>query len=271
MRRRGYSPAAIRNFCKHVGVSKTISVIDFALLEHHLREDLNKSAPRVMVVLKPLKVVIENYPEGKVEWVDAVNNPEDPDAGSRQLPFSRELYIDAEDFREDPPRKFFRLAPGREVRLKHGYYITCTDVIKDDESGEVTELRCTYDPDSAGGTTPDGRKVKGTLHWVSAEHAVACEVRLFDRLYTVANPVAEAKEKDGHFTDYLNPASLEVLTGCRAEPSLREPEQGTTYQFLRHGYFCPDSEDFTADRPVFNRTVSLRDTWAKMEQKGKTE
>ncbi|MFW5728578.1 MAG: glutamine--tRNA ligase/YqeY domain fusion protein, partial [Spirochaetota bacterium] len=237
MRRRGYTPAAIRNFCRHVGVSKTVSVIDFALLEHHLREDLNRSAPRVMVVLKPLKVVVENYPEGEVEWVDAVNNPEDSTAGSRKLPFTRELYIDAEDFREDPPRKFFRLAPGREVRLKHGYYITCTDVIRDDHTGEVTELRCTYDPESAGGATPDGRKVKGTLHWVSAAHAVDCEVRLFDRLYTVANPVAQAKESNGHFTDYLNPDSLQVLAGCKAEYSLRDAQIGTTYQFLRHGYF----------------------------------
>jgi glutaminyl-tRNA synthetase len=270
MRRRGYTPAAIRRFCKHVGVSKTVSTIDLALLEHILREELNKSAPRVMVVLKPVKVIIDNYPEGEVERFEAENNPEDASAGSRELPFSREIYIDADDFREDPPRKFFRLAPGKEVRLKHGYYITCTDVVKDEATGEILELHCTYDPESRGGTTPDGRKVKGTLHWVSVEHAVDCEVRLFDRLYTEANPVASAKEQEGHFTDYLNPHSLETLTGSKAEPSLREANVGTTYQFLRHGYFCPDSKDFSSEAPVFNRTVPLRDTWAKMEQKGKT-
>ena len=269
MRRRGYTPAAIRRFCRHIGVSKTVSTIEIALLEHILREDLNKTAPRVMVVLRPIKVVIENYPEGQVERVNARNNPEDPEAGSRQLPFSRELYIDADDFREDPPKKFFRLAPGREVRLKHAYYITCTDVIKD-ENGRVTELRCSYDPESAGGTTPDGRKVKGTLHWLSADHAVDCSVRLFDRLYTDPNPVASAREAEGHFTDYLNPASLEVLEGAKAEPGLRDADIGTTYQFLRHGYFCPDAKDFSPERPVFNRTVPLRDTWSKMEQKGKT-
>ena len=270
MRRRGYTPEAIRRFCKHVGVSKTVSTIDIALLEHILREELNKSAPRVMVVLKPIKVVIDNYPQGQIEWFDAENNPEDASAGSRTLPFGREIYIDEDDFREDPPRKFFRLAPGKEVRLKHAYYITCTDVVKDEESGRIMELHCSYDPESRGGATPDGRKVKGTLHWVSVTHAVDCEVRLFDRLYTDANPVASAKEHEGHFTDYLNPHSLETLRESKAEPSLRDADVGTTYQFLRYGYFCPDAKDFSRDAPVFNRTVPLRDTWAKMEQKGKT-
>ena len=264
MRRRGYSPAAIRTFCRHIGVSKTNSVLDIALLEHFLREEHNRTAPRVMVVLKPLKVVIENYPEGQVEDVEAENNPEDPGAGSRTVPFSREIYIDREDFREDPPKKFFRLAPGREVRLKHAYYITCTEVIKDD-AGEVVELRCTYDPESRGGSTPDGRKVKGTLHWVSTAHAVDTEVRVYDRLFTVPNPVEREKE-GGDFTDFLNPASLETYTDCKAEPALREAQTGTTYQFLRHGYFAPDSKDFTPEHPVFNRAVSLRDSWAKIEK-----
>ena len=215
MRRRGYSPAAIRRFCRHIGVSKTNSVLDLALLEHLLREELNKSAPRVMAVLKPLRVVIENYPEGRVEEVEAINNPEDEAAGTRMLPFSRELYIDRDDFREDPPRKFFRLAPGREVRLKHAYYITCTEVIKD-EAGEVTELRCTYDPESRGGSTPDGRKIKGTLQWVSCEHAVNAEVHAYDRLFTVPNPVE--REKEGRdFTEFLNPSSLEIFAEAKAE------------------------------------------------------
>lgn len=267
MRRRGYSPAAIRAFCRQIGVSKTNSVLDIALLEHFLREELNKSAPRVMAVLRPLKVTIENYPEGRVEELEAENNPEDDAAGSRMLPFSREIFIDREDFREDPPKKFFRLAPGREVRLKHGYYITCTDVVKDD-AGEVVELRCTYDPESRGGATPDGRKVKGTLHWVSAAHAVDAEVRLYDRLFTVPNPVE--REKDGgDFVDFLNPSSLETYTGCKVEPGLRDAAVGTTYQFLRHGYFAPDSVEFSPDHPVFNRAVSLRDTWAKIEKQMK--
>ncbi len=264
MRRRGYSPAAIRTFCRHIGVSKTNSVLDIALLEHFLREEHNRIAPRVMVVLKPLKVVIENYPEGQVEDVEAENNPEDPGAGSRMVPFSREIYIDREDFREDPPKKFFRLAPGREIRLKHAYYITCTEVIKD-AAGEIVELRCTYDPESRGGSTPDGRKVKGTLHWVSTAHAVDTEVRVYDRLFTVPNPVEREKE-GGDFTDFLNPSSLEIYSDCKAEPALREAQPGTTYQFLRHGYFAPDSKDFTPEHPVFNRAVSLRDSWAKIEK-----
>ncbi|MFO8063743.1 MAG: glutamine--tRNA ligase/YqeY domain fusion protein [Spirochaetia bacterium] len=264
MRRRGYSPAAIRRFCRHIGVSKTNSVLDLALLEHLLREELNKSAPRVMTVLKPLKVVIENYPEGQVEEVEAINNPEDETAGTRMLPFSGELYIDRDDFREDPPRKFFRLAPGREVRLKHAYYITCNEVIKD-EAGEVVELRCTYDPESRGGSTPDGRKIKGTLQWVSCEHAVTAEVHAYDRLFTVPNPVE--REKEGRdFTEFLNPGSLEIFADAKVEPGLRDAEIGTIYQFMRYGYFTPDRYNFSAEHPVFNRAVTLRDTWAKIEQ-----
>jgi glutaminyl-tRNA synthetase len=264
MRRRGYSPAAIRAFCRQIGVSKTNSVLDIALLEYFLREELNKSAPRVMAVLKPLKVVIENYPEGEVEEFEAENNPEDETAGTRRISFSREIYIDREDFREDPPKKFFRLAPGREVRLKHAYYITCSDVVKDD-AGEVVELRCTYDPQSRGGSTPDGRKVKGTLHWVSVPHAVDAEIRSYDRLFTVPNPVEREKE-GGDFVDFLNSASLETFSNCKVEPGLREAEIGTTYQFLRHGYFTPDAKDSSTEHPVFNRAVSLRDTWAKIEK-----
>ncbi|MGM0673697.1 MAG: glutamine--tRNA ligase/YqeY domain fusion protein [Spirochaetota bacterium] len=267
MRRRGYSPAAIRRFCRHIGVSKTNSVLDLALLEHLLREELNKSAPRVMTVLKPLKVVIENYPEGQVEEVEAINNPEDETAGTRMLPFSGELYIDRDDFREDPPRKFFRLAPGREVRLKHAYYITCNEVIKD-EAGEVVELRCTYDPESRGGSTPDGRKIKGTLQWVSCEHAVTAEVHAYDRLFTVPNPVE--REKEGRdFTEFLNPGSLEIFADAKVEPGLRDAEIGTIYQFMRYGYFTPDRYNFSAEHPVFNRAVTLRDTWAKIEQQMK--
>jgi glutaminyl-tRNA synthetase len=264
MRRRGYSPAAIRAFCRHIGVSKTNSVLDIALLEYFLREELNKSAPRVMAVLKPLKVVIENYPDEQVEELEAENNPEDESAGTRRVSFSREIYIDREDFREDPPKKFFRLAPGREVRLKHAYYVTCTDVIKN-EAGEVVELRCTYDPQSRGGSTPDGRKVKGTLHWVSVPHAVDAEIRAYDRLFTVPNPVEREKE-GADFIDFLNPSSLETFGDCKVEPGLRDAEVGTIYQFLRHGYFTPDSKDSSPEHPVFNRAVSLRDTWAKIEK-----
>jgi glutaminyl-tRNA synthetase len=245
-------------------VSKTNSVVDIALLEYFLREELNKTAPRVMAVLRPLRVVIENYPEGQVEEVEAENNPEDASAGSRMLPFSREIYIERGDFREDPPKKFFRLAPGREVRLKHAYYITCTDVIKDD-SGEIVELRCTYDPESRGGSTPDGRKVKGTLHWVSIPHALDAEVRVYDRLFTVPNPVE--REKEGtDFLEFLNPSSLETHGDAKVEPGLRDADTQTIYQFLRHGYFIADSKDFSAEHPVFNRSVSLRDTWAKIER-----
>ncbi|MCP4250098.1 MAG: glutamine--tRNA ligase/YqeY domain fusion protein [bacterium] len=264
LRRRGYTPESIRNFCDRIGVAKTVSTIDVALLEHCLREHLNKVAPRVMGVLRPLKVVIENYPEGKTEQLEAVNNPEDASAGTRQVPFSRELYIEQDDFREDPPRKFFRLAPGREVRLRYAYFITCTEVIKD-ESGQVVELRCTYDPATRGGDSPDGRKVKATLHWVSAPHAVEAEVRLYDHLFTQENPTDVPDGAD--WKANLNPDSRQVLTGCQVEPTLAGAAPGLRYQFERQGYFCVDP-DSTADQPVFNRTVTLRDTWAKMQKKG---
>ena len=260
MRRRGYTPESIRNFADRVGVAKKMdSVVDVALLEHCLREDLNQRAPRVMAVLRPLKVVIDNYPEGKTEDVEAVNNPEDPGAGTRLVPFSREIYIESDDFLEDPPKKFFRLAPGAEVRLKHAYYITCNSAVKDKRTGEITELHCTYDPASRGGGTPDGRRVKGTLHWVSVPHAIDAEVRLFEHLFTKPDP-----EEDADFRQNLNPNSIESLTGCKLEPSLATATPESRYQFLRHGYFCVDSVDSTKDKLVFNRTVSLRDTWAKI-------
>jgi glutaminyl-tRNA synthetase len=263
MRRRGYTPEAIRTFIESIGVAKNESLVDMALLEHHIREDLNRRALRVMAVLYPLKVVITNYPEGKVEEFEAINNPEDESAGTRWLPFCRELYLEQEDFREDPPRKWFRLAPGAEVRLKHAYYITCQDVIKDPETGEVLELRCTYDPESRGGSTPDGRRVKGTLHWVSAPHAVDAEVRLYDRLFTAQNPMDVEEGKD--WTESLNPDSFQVLEGCKVEPSLAEVVPGSRCQFLRLGYFVADP-DSARGRPVFNKTISLRDTWAKIEE-----
>lgn len=262
-RRRGYTPESIRDFCDRIGVAKSDNVIEIALLEHCLREDLNLRAPRVMAVLNPLKVVIENYPEDKVEEMEAVNNPEDPAMGSRKIPFSRVIYIERDDFREEPPRKYFRLSPGREVRLKHAYYITCTDVIKDPGNGEIIELRCSYDPASRGGWTEDGRKVKGTLHWVSAQHAVNAEIRLYDRLFTVPNPDDPKNEAD--FKDYINPDSLVVLHSCKVEPGLADATPGQRYQFLRHGYFCVD-KDTTDGRPVFNRTVALRNSWAKIEK-----
>jgi glutaminyl-tRNA synthetase len=262
MRRRGYTPEAIRSFMESIGVAKTESLVDMALLEYHIRDDLNRRALRVMSVLHPLKVVITNYPEGKVEEFEAINNPEDESAGTRLLPFSRELYIEQEDFRKDPPRKWFRLSPGAEVRLKHAYYITCQEVIQDPQTGEVVELRCTYDPESRGGSTPDRRRVKGTLHWVSAPHAVDAEVRLYDRLFSVADPMDVAEGED--WTDFLNPNSLEVLTGCKVEPGLADAVPGIRYQFLRLGYFAVDP-DSTAGKPVFNETVALRDTWAKIE------
>jgi glutaminyl-tRNA synthetase len=262
--RRGYTPESIRNFCDRIGVAKSNSIVDLALLEYCLREDLNKRAPRVMAVLRPLKVVIDNYPEDQVEELDAENNPEDSSMGTRQIPFSRELYIERDDFREDPPKKWFRLAPGREVRLKHAYYITCTDVIKDNQTGEVTELHCTYDPQTRGGWSKDGRKVRGTLHWVSAAHALETEVRLYDHLFTKPNPDEAAEGED--FKSYLNPNSLEILDSCKLEPSLTQAAPGDRYQFLRLGYFCVDSRDSSQERPVFNRTVTLRDTWAKIEK-----
>jgi glutaminyl-tRNA synthetase len=264
MRRRGFTPSAIRNFCDRIGVAKSNSTVDMALLEYCVREDLNKTAPRVMAVLNPLKVVITNYPEGQVEELEAENNPEDPAMGSRKLPFSRLLYIESEDFREDAPRKWFRLAPGREVRLKHAYYITCTEVIKDETTGEIVELRCAYDPQTRGGWSQDGRKVKGTLHWVSAAHAVEAEVRLYENLFTRENPNDVEEGKD--FVDYINPDSLDVLTTCRVEPGLAAAPPGGRYQFLRLGYFCVDTKYTTARKPVFNRTVTLKDTWAKIDK-----
>ncbi|NOZ29499.1 MAG: glutamine--tRNA ligase/YqeY domain fusion protein [Chloroflexi bacterium] len=264
MRRRGYTPQAIRNFCDRIGVAKTNSVIDIALLEHCLREDLNKRAPRAMAVLRPLRLVIDNYPEDLVEEFEIENNPEDPSMGTRKVPFSRVLYVERDDFREDPPKKWFRLAPGREVRLKGAYYVTCVDVVKD-AAGEIVELHCTYDPESRGGVTPDGRKVRGTLHWVSAAHALDAEVRLYDRLFLKANP-DEVDEEGADFKANINPNSLEILTSCKVEPSLANAKVGDHYQFLRKGYFCvdPDSAD---GRLVFNRTVTLRDTWAKIEKR----
>ena len=261
MRRRGYPPEAIRNFCERIGVAKRENLIDVALLEHAVREELNKSAPRVRGVLRPLRVVIENYPEGETEYVDVVNNPEDPAAGTRQVPFSRELYIERDDFREDPPKKFFRLAPGREVRLRCAYFIKCTGVVKDPVTGAVIELRCTYDPATRGGDAPDGRKVKATLHWVSAAHAVDAEVRLYDRLFNAEEP--------GKTHDYradLNPASLEVVTTAKVEPSAAAAPPGTRFQFERLGYFSVDP-DTQPGTPVFNRTVTLKDSWARVEQK----
>jgi glutaminyl-tRNA synthetase len=261
MRRRGYTPEAIRNFCERIGVAKRENLIDVALLEHAVREDLNARAPRVMGVLRPLRVVIENYPEGRIEHLDVVNNPEDAAAGTRQVPFSRVLYLEQDDFREDPPKKFFRLAPGREVRLRCAYFITCTAAIKDPVTGEVIELRCTYDPATRGGDAPDGRKVKATLHWVSAAHAVDAEVRLYDRLFKNAEP-----EKAGDYHDDLNPASLEVVKDAKVEPSAAAAAAGTTFQFERLGYFCVDP-DGQSGTPVFNRTVTLKDSWARVEQK----
>ena len=264
LRRRGYTPEAIREFCDRIGVAKKENLVDVALLEHCAREDLNRRAPRVMGVLDPLRVVIENYPEDRVDEMEVVNNPEDPRAGSRKVPFSRVLYIEADDFREDPPKKFFRLAPGREVRLRNAYFVTCTAVVKDD-SGAIVELRCRYDPATRGGDAPDGRKVKATLHWVSAAHAVDAEVRLYDRLFSIENPGLTPLDRD--WREFLNPESLRVLTGCKVEPGLAEASPGTRYQFERIGYFCVDP-DSAPGRPVFNRTVSLKDTWAKIERKG---
>jgi glutaminyl-tRNA synthetase len=262
LRRRGYTPEAIRTFCERIGVAKRDSVVDIALLEHCLREDLNKRAQRIMAVLRPLRVVIENYPEGQVEALEAINNPEDQSMGTRQVPFSRVLYIERDDFREDPPRQFFRLAPGREVRLRYAYYLTCTGVVKDEHTGEVVELRCTYDPATRGGWAPDGRQVKSTIHWVSAEHALPAEVRLYDHLFLQADPGAI---EEGDLAASLNPQSLETLTTCRVEPSLAGATPGSRYQFERQGYFCVDP-DTRPGTLVFNRTVTLRDTWARIER-----
>ncbi|MCD6177580.1 MAG: glutamine--tRNA ligase/YqeY domain fusion protein [Candidatus Cloacimonetes bacterium] len=263
LRRRGFTPEAIQNFIYKVGVAKAHSVVDYALLEHSIREVLNKTAPRVMSVLNPLKVVITNYPENQVEEIDAVNNPEDSTAGTRKVPFSRELYIEQEDFMEEPPKKFFRLAPGREVRFRYAYFITCNEVIKD-EAGEILELHCTYDPASKGGKSPDGRKVKATLHWISIAHAIDAEVRLYDRLIIV--PDTNNLEEGKTFMDFINPDALKVLHNCKLEAHLAEAEVGFRCQFERLGYFCADN-DSTPQKPVFNRTVTLRDVWAKLQKK----
>jgi glutaminyl-tRNA synthetase len=265
IRRRGYTPEAIRNFVTAAGVSRTNGIVELAMMEHFLREDLNKRASRAMAVLKPLKIVIDNYPDGQVERMEAVNNPEDESAGTRIVPFSKVLYIEQDDFREVPPKGYFRLSPGREVRLRYGYFITAQTVVKN-EAGEVVEVHCTYDPASKGGNSPDGRKVKSTIHWVSAEHAVDAEVRIYDTLFTKENPADLEEGQD--FTANLNPHSLETLTGCKLEPSLGQAAPGARFQFERLGYFCvdPDSKE---GAPVFNRTVALKDTWAKVEKKGK--
>ena len=263
MRRRGYTPEAILDFCNRIGVAKSNSVVDIAQLDHCVRDDLNKRVARVMAVLRPLRAVIDNYPEDQVEEFDADNNPEDASMGTRKVPFSRTIYIERDDFREDPPKKWFRLAPGREVRLKHTYYVTCQEVIKDETSGEVNELRCRYDPESRGGSTPDGRRVRGTLHWVSAAHSLDAEVRMYDHLFTEPSP--ESADGDEDFSADINPDSLEILTSCKVEPSLARSTPGSRYQFLRLGYFCTDP-DSASGRLVFNRTATLRDTWAKIEK-----
>jgi glutaminyl-tRNA synthetase len=263
IRRRGYTPEAIRAFCAAVGVSKTNGMIELGLLEHFVREDLNRRAARAMAVLRPLKVVIDNYPEGQMEEMEAVNNPEDASAGTRKVPFSRVLYIEQDDFREDPPKQYYRLSPGREVRLRYAYFITCTSVVKD-ASGAITEVHCTYDPATRGGNAPDGRKVKSTIHWVSAAHAVEAEVRIYDNLFLRENPNDVPEGAD--FTVNLNPNSLEVVSNAKIEPSLAAAQPGSRYQFERLGYFCADP-DSAAGRPVFNRSAALRDTWAKIEKK----
>ena len=265
IRRRGYTPEAIRAFCTSIGVSKTNGILELGLLEHHVREDLNRRALRVMAVLRPLKVVIDNYPDGLVEEMEAINNPEDAAAGTRKVPFSKVLYIEQDDFREDPPKQYFRLSPGKEVRLRYAYFVTCTGAVKDAQ-GNITEIHCTYDPATKGGNAPDGRKVKSTIHWVSAQHAVDAEVRLYETLFSTPDP---GKVAEGHdFTENLNPNSLEVLTDCKLEPSLRDAAAGAKYQFERLGYFCADPET-APGKPVFNRTVALRDTWAKIEKREK--
>lgn len=263
LQRRGYTPAAVRDFCERIGVTKFNSLTDVALLEHCIRDDLNKTTPRAMAVLNPLRVVIDNYPDDQEETFAAVNNPEDAAMGSRQVPFSRVIYIERDDFLEQPPKKFFRLAPGREVRLRYACYITCTSVVKDKKTGEIVELHCTYDPASRGGTTPDGRKVRGTIHWVSARHAIQAEVRLYDRLFLHENP-AEAGDGDA-FMKHLNPNSRQVVTGC-LEPGLAGAKSGDRYQFERLGYFYVDPADSSAGHPVFNRIVPLKDSWAKIEK-----
>lgn len=264
LRRRGYTPEAIRNFCDRIGVAKRDNLVDIALLEYYIREDLNKRAPRVMAVLRPFRIVIDNYPENRVEELAAINNPEDVSMGTRKVPFSRVLYIEKDDFREHPPKEFFRLAPGREVRLRYAYFIKCVGVVKDEQTGEIAELHCTYDPETRGGDSPDGRKVKATLHWVSAAHAIEAEVRMYDHLFLKEDPAEVEEGRD--FKSYLNPNSLEILTSCCVEPSLAKAAPGSRYQFERQGYFCVDSVDSSGKRLVFNRTVTLKDTWAKIEK-----
>jgi glutaminyl-tRNA synthetase len=265
MRRRGYTPEAIRNFCTKIGVAKNDNLVDISLLEHSVREDLNERAPRVMGVLQPLRVVIDNYPEGQVEEFDCPYHPQNPNMGSRKVPFSRVLFIEQEDFMENPPKKFYRLAPGKEVRLRYGYFIKCVRAVKDPKTDEVVELRCTYDPETRSGFAPDGRKVDATIHWVSAEHSVPAEVRLYDRLFQIADPASKGDD----FMKYLNPKSLEKLSSCRVEPSLKEAAPGNRVQFERLGYFCLDLKEATPKKLVFNRIVTLRDSWAKLSEKGK--
>jgi len=262
IRRRGYTPEAIRDFCERIGVAKNDSIIDMALLEHCVREDMNERAPRVMAVLQPLRVVIDNYPESQVEEFDCPYHPQKPEMGSRKVPFSRVLFIERDDFMENPPKKFFRLAPGKEVRLRYGYFIKCVGVKKDPKTGEVVEVHCAYDPETRSGFAPDGRKVDATIHWVSEARSIPAEVRLYDRLFRVPNPLGEG----GDFAEFLNPKSLEVLKSCRVEPSLRDAAGGSRYQFERVGYFCVDSVDSSAKGLVFNRTVTLRDSWARISE-----
>ena len=265
LRRRGYTPEAIRNFCERIGVAKNDSLIDMALLEHSVREDLNERAPRVMAVLHPLRVVIDNYPEGNVEEFDCPYHPQNPQMGSRKVPFSRELIIEQDDFMENPPKKFYRLAPGKEVRLRYGYFIRCVSAIKDPNTGKVAEIHCTYDPETRSGFAPDGRKVDATIHWVSAGHSLPAEVRLYDRLFRVPNPLAEGSD----YVEHLNPKSLEILRECRVEPSLANAGPGSRFQFERTGYFCVDPVDASGKTLIFNRTVTLRDSWAKISEKQK--
>jgi glutaminyl-tRNA synthetase len=265
MRRRGYTPEAIQNFCERIGVAKNDSLIDMALLEHSVREDLNERAPRVMVVLHPLRVVIDNYPEGKVEEFDCPYHPQNPEMGSRKVPFSRELIIEQDDFMQNPPKKFYRLAPGKEVRLRYGYFIRCVSVVKDPNTGKVVEIHCAYDPETRSGFAPDGRKVDATIHWVSAGHSLPAEVRLYDRLFRVPNPLAEGSD----YMEHLNPKSLEVIRECQGEPSLANAGPGSRFQFERIGYFCVDSVDSSGKALVFNRTATLRDSWAKISEKAK--
>jgi len=265
LQRRGFTPESIRSFCERIGVGKSESLVDMAMLEHSIREDLNKRATRVMGVLDPIKVVLVNYPEAEEEYLEAINNPEDLSMGTRKVPFSRTLYIERNDFREDPPKKYFRLAPGREVRLRYAYYITCVDVVKDKTTQEILEIQCTYDPSTRGGDSPDGRKVKGTIHWVSAKHCCQAEVRLYDRLFTVSDPTKDEK-RDIDFKSYFNPDSKQVLSSCQVEPSLKGLEPGSRFQFERQGYFCRD-ESSDGNRLIFNRIVGLRDTWAKIEKR----